>query len=143
MSVKKAVATQTPVEKAVVTETPVRKAVAPEMQVKNAADKGTGKAVANNVADFERYRSSLAAKEIVNAERTGTALSKSDPGHLAASFIPEEQLAAGRTFSIRGGDKVNRTLLQTKGELNGKSGIYEYILDQMDRYRINALFKVV
>jgi len=91
--------------------------------------KGVNKTGANNVADFERYRSSLAAKEIVNAERTGTALSKSDPGHLAASFIPEEQLAAGRTFSIRGGDKVNRTLLQTKGELNGKSGIYEYILE--------------
>lgn len=91
--------------------------------------KGTVKTGANNVADFEKLRSSYAAKEIVNAERMGTALSKSDPGHLSASFLTEEQLAAGRTFSIRGGDKVNRTLLQTKGELNGKGGIFEYILE--------------
>lgn len=87
------------------------------------------KSGANNVADFERYRSSLATKEIINAERTGTALSKADPGHRAASFVGEEQLVAGRTFSILGGDGVNRTLLQTKRELNGKSDIYEYILE--------------
>jgi filamentous hemagglutinin len=72
---------------------------------------------------------SNAAKQIVNADRTGTALRKSDPAHRAASYLSEKQLAAGKTFNITGGDGVQRTLLQTPGSLNGKSGAYEYMLE--------------
>jgi filamentous hemagglutinin len=69
------------------------------------------------------------AERILSAERSGTALSKSDATHRAASFLTKEQLQAGQTFTIKGGDGVTRELLQTPGGLNGKSGIFEYILD--------------
>jgi hypothetical protein len=68
------------------------------------------------------------ADDILNAERTGSGL-KEDTSHRAASYLSKEQLEDGQAFSLRGGDKVVRTLVQTPGNLNGKSGIYEYILD--------------
>ena len=83
---------------------------------------------ANNVVQFERLRAGYAADEIIVADRIGTALIKYDPSHRAASFLTQEQLAAGRAFTIRGGDGVHRVLLQTNGKLNGNFGIYEYIL---------------
>lgn len=72
--------------------------------------------------------SSEAAKKIVNGERIGSALDKSDPTHNAASFLSEAQLSKGKTFTITGRDGVNRTLLQVNGGFNDKSGIYEYII---------------
>ncbi|WP_344762402.1 RHS repeat-associated core domain-containing protein, partial [Actimicrobium antarcticum] len=69
-----------------------------------------------------------AAEKILNAERIGSGL-KADISHRAASFLSKEQLGAGQTFALRGGDGVERTLLQTPGMLNGKNGIYEYIYD--------------
>jgi len=86
--------------------------------VVNKTSKGTG----------EVMSPAQAAKKITNADRTGTALSKSDPGHRSASFPSEAQLSKGSTFNVTGGDGVQRTLLQTNGELNGKSGIYEYMI---------------
>ena len=90
--------------------------------------KGVSNPVASNVAEFEKLRASYAADEIINAERTSTALTKSDPAHLSGSFLTREQLAAGKVTGFKGGDGIQRTLLQTKGELNGESGIFEYIL---------------
>jgi filamentous hemagglutinin len=69
-----------------------------------------------------------AANQIVNADRIGTAAAKSDPGHRAASFLTQEQLANGQTFIITGGDGVDRTLLQVTGEMDDIAGIFEYIL---------------
>jgi filamentous hemagglutinin len=91
-------------------------------------DNNTYSSGANNVVQFERLRAGYAANEIFSASRTGTALIHADPSHRAASFLTQQQLAAGRAFTFRGGDGIYRVLLQTKGGLNGNVGIFEYIL---------------
>ena len=68
------------------------------------------------------------ARRIQGADRTGSGL-KSDAGHRAASFLTRRQIASGRRFTIRGGDGVERTLVQSRGSMNGNQGIFEYILD--------------
>ena len=82
----------------------------------------------HNAAQFERLRLQYAADEVLNAPRTGSGL-KTDPQHRAASFLSREQLEAGKVFSYRGGDGVQRTLLQTPGGFNGNDGVYEYVID--------------
>ncbi len=84
---------------------------------------------AEDIVQFERLRASLLAQEIQTAPRAGTALSKADKYHKAASFVSEEQMAAGNAFTFRGGDGVQRTLLQTPGTMNDSKGIFEYVMD--------------
>ena len=69
-----------------------------------------------------------AADKVSNGDRVGSAL-KDDPYHQGASYLSKEQLSKGQTFSITGGDGVQRTLLQVEGGLNGSTGIFEYIID--------------
>ena len=83
---------------------------------------------ARSVAQLEKLKLQHAADEILNAQRIGSGL-KPDATHRAASFLSRKQLEAGKLFPIRGGDGVQRQLLQTQGGLNGKKGIFEFILD--------------
>jgi hypothetical protein len=78
-------------------------------------------------AAASKMTASSAAKIISTAKRVGSALSKSDIYHRSASWLTKSQLAKGKVFSINNG---TRTLLQVNGELNGKKGIFEYIIDE-------------
>lgn len=88
---------------------------------------GDARAAATLLAK-EAAATKAVAQKILTAERIGKAL-KSDVGHRAASFASLEQLAAGKVFALKGGDGVQRTLLQADGVMNAKSGVFEYILN--------------
>ena len=81
--------------------------------------------------------SAKVAKLIVSAKRVGSAL-KSDTYHRAASWLTTSQLSKGKVFFINNG---NRILLQVKGVLNGKNGVFEYIIDEAGNV-CHQLFKV-
>ena len=71
------------------------------------------------------------ASEITNPVieniRTGSVL-KDDPSH-AFNNIIDNYVGDATKFSLIGGDGVERTLYQIEGSLNGKKGIFEWIVD--------------
>jgi RHS repeat-associated protein len=73
-----------------------------------------------------------AAEAIRNAERVGSGL-KEDALHRAASFAVEDIESKGTVFTFKGGDGVERTLVQVPGEVNGVSGRFEWIIDPSGR----------
>gem|GEM_PF-6939349 len=89
----------------------------------------SGDKVAPRVTEAELQRASDAADDVIAAARRGSG-EKSDPLHRVASFVNREQLAAGRAFTLRGGDGVSRTLLQASGEVDGTPGIFEFIVEE-------------
>lgn len=80
------------------------------------------------VAESEAKQTADLAATILRSERRGSGL-KADTLHRVAAFPSREQLAAGKSFAIRGGDGIERKLLQAVGEVNGRSGVFEYILN--------------
>ena len=68
------------------------------------------------------------AERVANAKPVGSAL-KEDAAHRSASFVVNDIPNGGQVFKVTGGDGVQRTLIQTPGELNGVSGRYEWIID--------------
>ena len=60
-------------------------------------------------------------------DRVGSGLSD-DLYHRAASWIVDDPAAS--KFSFIGGDGVPRTLYQLPGEVDGKSGVFEWIVDR-------------
>jgi hypothetical protein len=61
-------------------------------------------------------------------ERTGSALTNSDPFHRSVSWVVDNP--AAQRFGIKGGDGIARDLYQLPGEVNGKSGVFEWIIDR-------------
>ena len=93
---------------------------------------------------YSKLLTNVTASKIVKADRVGSALMKSDPFHRSASFLSKSELSKGKAFRISGRtqiDSISKTLLQVKGGLNGKTGIYEYIL-KPDGTVSHQLFKV-
>jgi RHS repeat-associated protein len=68
------------------------------------------------------------ASQIAGATRVGSAL-KGGVHHYAPSFLSADAMAAGEIFSVIGGDGTRRTLLQVLGGVNGKQGVFEYLLE--------------
>ncbi|WP_165442670.1 RHS repeat domain-containing protein [Kurthia gibsonii] len=69
------------------------------------------------------------ANAVYHAKRVGTAATKKDSYHRAAELLTQNQLNKGVVSKFRGGDGRANVLLEVKGIMNGKSGIFEYILD--------------
>ncbi|AIY05395.1 hypothetical protein Plano_1430 [Planococcus sp. PAMC 21323] len=77
---------------------------------------------------YIKFTVSSVANFIKTAPRVGSAL-KSDSYHRAASFVSLNQLKRGKIYKFKGGDGRTYVKLKTKGEVNGKKGVFEYILD--------------
>jgi len=64
---------------------------------------------------------------VLDNARTGSAL-KNDSLH-AFNDIIDNYAGDATKLTLKGGDGVNRSLYQIEGSLNGKSGIFEWIVD--------------
>ena len=69
-----------------------------------------------------------AINDILNGERIGSGL-QDNATHRAASFLSEEHLRSGHVYCVIGKDGNTYTLLQTKGQLNGVDGVFEYLIN--------------
>ena len=80
------------------------------------------------------------AETIIGAERIGSAL-KGDAYHRAASYLSKAQLSLGKAFNWVNGDGEKFTLFQVEGGVNGKQGVFEYLINEAGQI-VHQLFKV-
>ena len=85
---------------------------------------------AGTAGDFgnTKYSNKNAKNSITESSRVGSAL-KQDSYNNFPNII-DNYAKYAKTFSIKGRDNIVRTLYQIKGSLNGKAGIFEWILDK-------------
>ncbi len=86
--------------------------------------------VADNAIDAAKVakRGKRISNPVLKSSRVGKA-TKIDAHHAFPDII-DNYAGKAKTFSIKGRDGKSRTLYQIKGSLNGKSGIFEWILDK-------------
>lgn len=73
---------------------------------------------------------SAEAQDIIkNAKGYGSGL-KRDAGHRAADFVVDDIAKKGVTTRLVGGDGVERLLVQMPGEMNGKAGRFEWLVER-------------
>ncbi|MFD4987274.1 hypothetical protein [Streptomyces sp. NPDC058374] len=73
---------------------------------------------------------SAEAQDIIkNARRYGSGLQR-DAGHRAPDFVVNDIAKKGVTTRLVGGDGVERLLVQMPGEMNGKTGRFEWIVER-------------
>ncbi len=83
----------------------------------------TEKVVAKTTGMVETALKSSVINKILEADRIGSGL-KPDPTHRDASYLSREQLMDGKVFTIKGGDGIERKLLQAEGSFNDKKSIF-------------------
>ena len=86
-----------------------------------------GGGVAADVNLFQAYRAELSQLEIEGADAVGSAL-KSDPFHMAPSFVTGDIASSGQVFTIPGASGP-ANLTQMLGEVNGIGGRFEWIVN--------------
>lgn len=84
--------------------------------------------VTNKNSEFVSESSEKLSELIPQANRIGSAL-KNDIYHRSASYVSSEQLSQGTVFNIVGRDGNPYILLQVEGGVNGKYGVFEYIIN--------------
>ncbi|MEC3902509.1 hypothetical protein VOF77_09370 [Leclercia adecarboxylata] len=92
----------------------------------------TEKIVVKTTTMVETALKSSVVNKILRADRIGSGL-KPDPTHRGANYLSREQLMEGKVFTLKGGDGVERKLLQAEDSFNDKKGIYEYISDKQGK----------
>jgi RHS repeat-associated protein len=84
---------------------------------------------AQQEAEAAEEDNDLADSPMSQMDRVGSAL-KNDLYHRAVSWVVGDP--AAEQFTFTSGDGVERTLYQVEGELNGKPGVFEWIVDDSD-----------
>jgi len=97
--------------------------------VRDGANNLLGRSGGSATAQANVMSPAEAARTVVNAPRTSTAATHTDTFHTAGGFLTESQLAQGHTSIPHSADGILRTKLQVPGKVNGKGGVFEFIIE--------------
>ncbi len=80
---------------------------------------------------FATLPTRVAAAELLRTSaRVGAAAIKNDAYHRAPAFVVDEVAHHGQVFAMVGDDGVERLLVQMPGEVNGRAGVFEWIVGE-------------